>query len=241
MERKTEPRTVFHDNYISYSRIKTFKTCPRRFEFVYLMGLEDKAGRAAQIGSVVHKILELYVNDVRKHCMDHGEATAQSLCGYMRQAIDLCGPSCRITTKDIAEHLEAFRFLNDDMDAVSRTEKRTDDVIQGYRFVSIVDRIDEQEGTKTLIDYKTGKRQYVRNMQLQMYAYTLHGGEFRECNLEYQFFKSFDKREWKYTKKKHNDVYDWIFSHVNEIEQTTDFRCIRTPLCGYCSFQSICC
>jgi hypothetical protein len=58
---KYAPDEVFKENYISYSRINSFKRCPKLFEIVYLQGHKDVSGRAAEVGQLVHKMLELYV------------------------------------------------------------------------------------------------------------------------------------------------------------------------------------
>ena len=54
------PDEVFRKEYVSFTRIQTFKTCPRMFELIYLYKLEQKSGRAAQVGSLIHEILRLY-------------------------------------------------------------------------------------------------------------------------------------------------------------------------------------
>lgn len=235
-----QPRDIFRENYISYSRIKTFKTCPKKFEFSYLCGLEDRAGKAAQIGSVVHKTLELYSGDVLEGRQAHDAAGIGTLCGYIDKAICECDTDVRLTPDDIRPCLNAFHSLNGDMAHTVKLELRNECSINGYDFVSIIDRIDECDGKTTLIDYKTGNPKYVRNMQLQTYAFALNEGDFEAHRLEYQFLKTADTRKWKYTRKLHQDTYDWIFSNVETIERTSYFKPCRTPLCNYCAFQSIC-
>ena len=240
VERMVQPRDVFRENHISYSRIKTFKTCPKKFEFSYLCGLEDRAGKAAQIGSVVHKTLELYSGDVLEGRQPHESAGIDTLCGYIDKAMCECDTDVRLTHHDIQPCLSTFQFLNRDLKHTVELELRNECAINGYDFVSIIDRIDECNDEKTLIDYKTGNPKYVRNMQLQTYAFALNKGEYEPHRLEYQFLKIADTRNWKYTRKLHQDTYDWIFSNVDAIERTSYFKPCRTPLCNYCAFQPIC-
>ena len=46
---------------VSASQIKTWKDCPRKWGFKYIDGLEDPPGKAAELGSAVHKDLEWYL------------------------------------------------------------------------------------------------------------------------------------------------------------------------------------
>ena len=46
---------------VSASQIKTWKDCPRKWGFKYIDGLEDPPGKAAELGSAVHRDLEWYL------------------------------------------------------------------------------------------------------------------------------------------------------------------------------------
>ena len=112
---------------VSASQIKTWKDCPRKWGFKYIDGLEDPPGKAAELGSAVHKDLEWY--------LQAGSIDSRTESGRIAVAAKkvLPGPSYR---------LEVEREILFDLEGVT------------YRgFIDLIDP-DGEEGP-TIYDHKT--------------------------------------------------------------------------------------
>ncbi|ELY49844.1 RecB family exonuclease [Natronorubrum bangense] len=59
--------------YISKSRVTTYKTCPRRFYYQYVLGLRTPDNYYTKRGRQVHKAYELYYENLLEHYADTGE------------------------------------------------------------------------------------------------------------------------------------------------------------------------
>jgi hypothetical protein len=62
---KIHPSEIFELEYVSYSRIMSYKKCPRSFEIKYLCRKNEKSSRAAQIGKLTHQVIQLYTEEHR--------------------------------------------------------------------------------------------------------------------------------------------------------------------------------
>jgi RecB family exonuclease len=126
-------------------------------------------------------------------------------------------------------------------DQVLHFEKEVNVDIDGYKLKSIIDRCDSNNnGEVKIIDYKTGNKKYVQNIQLEVYALALSQIEQNNYELEYQFLKTSEAKRWNYT----SDLYDkskrWILNSVDEIESTDYFPPKRSRLCDYCGVSQHC-
>jgi RecB family exonuclease len=123
MDRKTEDQIW----RVSASQIKTWKDCPRKWGFKYIDGLEDPPGKAAELGSAVHRDLEWY--------LQAGSIDSRTESGRIAVAAKeiLPGPSYR---------LQVEREIVFELDGIT------------YRgFIDLIDP-DGEEGP-TIYDHKT--------------------------------------------------------------------------------------
>lgn len=74
------PRTIA----LSYSRIRTFKTCPKQFYYKHVMRMTEPESDAMRRGSAVHKALENYMNgDPMLDTTHLQEAIVPKLLGFI--------------------------------------------------------------------------------------------------------------------------------------------------------------
>ena len=227
---------------MSYSRLKTFDNCPRLFELVYLCGNEDVSGYAAERGNLVHKILELYLKDKVGTSIGEVLEKENDFIHVMRScytnAIEELNLDNHFTFDEILSYLTVFKHLNSDRENIlSNTELTINHTYDGYNVKCIIDRIEENEGLH-LIDYKTGRSDYVQNRQLELYALAMNNDV--DIHLEYQFLGENTAKKWKFTKSKENAIKTWLGSKIEQIESTRDFPRKRSGLCKYCTFNNKC-
>jgi RecB family exonuclease len=242
--RKFGPQEVFRKQYVSYTRIKTFKTCPRMFELLYLYGFKDHGGRAAQVGNLVHKIVELFARDHQDSFLRqlNRRGVASELLGYYDRAVSSVDLTHVISSAELRPYLERFVNLNrDGTGRVESIEHKFDAKVGVYDLKGIVDRIDAGNGQGSrLIDYKTGKPTQARNQQLNTYAYALSGGNWKPFDLQYQFLATGEVREWRYTPGQHEKTEEWLLGKIREIEASGEFKRAKSRLCDFCGVSQQC-
>jgi RecB family exonuclease len=240
------PDELFKKEYVSFTRIKTFSTCPRMFELIYLYRYEDKSGRAAQVGILVHEILRLYTVHHKENFSSQlktRDAPEELLSLY-----DLAKTSVELTysipKSELKPYIDNFIYLNrKNIYKVESIEYECNTTINEYSLKCIIDRVDTGIGNNlncSIIDYKTGKPQNVTKNQLNTYAYALSQYEMIPNQLSIQFLKNGTTTTWEYTSMVHSQTEKWLLENIQKINNTQDFKRISSRLCDYCGVSEYC-
>ena len=147
------------------------------------------------------------------------------------------------TIDEIKPYISAFQFLNQNisLDTIKDIELIGDSYCGDYKLKCIVDRVDLLPGGKhRLVDYKTGKKKYVKDIQLEIYGYVAEKIGYEPEELQFQFLGDWDERTWHYTAASRSEAEDWILSTVSDIENRTIFHRSKTGLCDYCAVRQWC-
>jgi len=239
---RVSPSEVFSKNYVSYTRLKLYHQCPRRFELVYLAGRDDPVGKPAELGSVVHKMLEMCI--ARTGPAWDGSIriqTAKEIIAHFEGALASVRPRHSIARAEVFPYCQNFITLNRAPLHVVETERTLEGMIGSRRFKCVIDRIDRtQANGLVLVDYKTGRPEYADERQLNMYAYALCTEQPRPVRLQFQFLKTGQTKEWGFTPSLQQSTADWVESSVKQIESATSFAQRRGPLCRYCGVSRFC-
>ena len=238
------PGEVFKKEYVSFSRLRAFEKCPRMFELIYLYGLPERSGRAAQVGSLVHEIIHLY-------SAGHGGSLSEKLRarGPVEGLLDLydlarlhTNPTFSIPEQELRPYLENFVAVNTiDSFRVQATEHECNCTVGAFTLKCVIDRVDVgAKSTCTIIDYKTGNPRYAVKRQLEAYAYVLSAGRWAPCELVFQFLKNGTVCGWEYTRRLHDNAEQWVLQRTREIQNTEVFRRTRSWLCDYCGVSEHC-
>jgi DNA helicase-2/ATP-dependent DNA helicase PcrA len=167
-----------------------YSECPKKFELskIYQMpqrGDFESDGTGASLGSFVHKVLELGI-----------EQKKGSVEGYKELAKELATEKEweGIILDDVFPLLEIFWDRNQDkINENSKTELKLPVEIEGFRFFGLADRVDTlEDGTVEIVDYKTNKASIPpekRALQLGFYALALQSKGYNVSKLTLDMLK----------------------------------------------------
>ncbi len=175
---------------LSASALKTYATCPRKYQFQYLMRIPQKINANAVAGSNVHRALEVFH---KRHRDDWRQQPIEELLRIHDEVM----AESRFSSADEAEQWRVLdeRILRDYLESerdVAGTPTHFEAPIRldmpdaDAEFIGYVDRIDEHpDGSIEIIDYKTGAIQkeqgtVANDWQLPLY---ILGMEAKGCNV----------------------------------------------------------
>ncbi len=240
---RMRPDEVFRKEYVSFTRISAYEKCPHMFELIYLYGFKDKSGRAAQVGNLVHKIIQLHTQHYKKSLSEELRRAGiiHSLMDFYDNAVSSMNLNYRIGQSELLPYLNNYVSLNENGNAyVHDTEHECNSIVGPYNLKCIIDRIDEDHRGIIVVDYKTGDPRNVSDQQLNMYAYALSLQNEAPHTVMFQFLKTGEIRNWRYTNAVHKASEEWMLDKIKRIESTTSFRKIRSRLCSYCGVSNDC-
>lgn len=162
---------------LSFSRIDTYRTCPRMFRYRYVDRLPGRPAPALSFGTAIHEALERFYDRKLPE-----EPTEDELVGFLYEAWDTSG------FREV-DRSEQTRWYRQGQDVLRRYHRR---VTGSYRLpvateawfelpfddavvVGSIDRVDDDDGVLRVVDYKTNKRVKDRDrvkhsLQLSIYA-----------------------------------------------------------------------
>ena len=222
----------------SYSRVNTFKTCPRLFELQYIEKVRSEDNAFSQFGSMCHEILEEYAN---------GELKLDELLDEFRGRFDV-----KVTAQfpdlgfmDLAKkyYQDGTRFFNEFMgfeDDTIAVEEKLNFIIkredgEDINFVGIMDRLSvDSDGVYSINDYKSkGKfknkaEQADYFKQLYLYAIEVknrYGLDDDKLKLKLNLFRLQQEFTEKYDSEKANKIQKDFTDMVSKIENAKEYPC----------------
>jgi DNA helicase II / ATP-dependent DNA helicase PcrA len=167
-----------------------YSECPKKFELskIYQMpqrGDFDSDGSGASMGSFVHKVLELGVNQKKEDLQGY-----QDIAKELQKEKDWKD----IKIDDALPLIDIFWERNKDkIKPETKTELKLPVEIDGFRFFGLADRVDPlDDGTVEIVDYKTNKDAIPpekRALQLGFYALALQAKGFNVSKLTLDMLK----------------------------------------------------
>jgi len=256
----------FHIDYLSYSQIECFQTCPLHYKLRYLIKIPTPESAALSFGSSMHGAMQDFYHKVASSAytkIKQGEKALESLIikcldeNWIREGYQT--KSHELETKDtgyryLKEYLEVgFNKhtipISLEQSFLVNLPKR-----EGERPLKIggkIDRIDQlADGVIEIIDYKTGRvpdqKEVDKNMQMTFYALAAHylkeppfGKKPEEIKLSLFYFDGQKKMSTTRSMDQLNDCIEEIYKVRREIEES-DFKCSNHMFCESCEFSLFC-
>lgn len=170
----------FVKNKLTVSFLETFKTCPYAVLLGYIYGIEpaEVDMKARNIGTYMHKVLELYYRNFIGKKVIYDEALLVRTMDMIKKTneyADVYGfelENIEIYIKDFIifdeERMKNSNYI------VKEVEKMITIDVDGYKIKGKIDRVDEDtlSGKLLVLDYK--KSNYINKDSLQLSAYALY-------------------------------------------------------------------
>lgn len=254
-----EKRERIHVDYLSYSQIETFKTCPLHYKLKYIYKIPTPFSAPLSFGITMHAALKDFYFNYKKD-QKHGEKLIHTalkdnwisegykskshekkmfdkgkkfLSGYYKKEFD---------SKTIPVALEQPFVVP------LRLPKGTRPLKIGGK----IDRVDKLSGGKIeIIDYKTGaniptQRQIDHDLQLTFYALAAanineepFGKSVDKIKLTLYYFDNQEKISTTRTKEQLEEARKEIFAWRDKIEKS-DFKCSGHIFCRTCEYALFC-
>mgnify|MGYP001630247925 CR=1 FL=1 len=170
----------FVKNKLTVSFLETFKTCPYAALLGYIYGIEpaEVDMKARNIGTYMHKVLELYYRNFIGEKVIYDEALLVRTMDMIKKTneyADVYG----FELENIESYIKDFIVFDEERMKnsnyiVKEVEKMITIDVDGYKIKGKIDRVDEDtlSGKLLVLDYK--KSNYVKKDSLQLSAYALY-------------------------------------------------------------------
>lgn len=236
----------------SYSQLESYKLCPLRYKYQYILRIPIPTNAAASYGATVHKALELFYQLHKKGA----DPTLNTLIDLYHQSWIPIGYTSKAYEKRMKD--EGKKLLTDFYTRHHNKNIQIVDLERWFRLkinttVSIVGKIDRVDRLSNneieIIDYKTGKKptlpELKKNLQLGIYAMAaqdenLYNIAPEHVSLTFYFLQN---QEDKVVLKKTSDELVAIRKKVQDIVdeiQTSKFEAKVGPWCEFCPFKINC-
>ena len=242
----------------SHSRIEAFETCPKKYEFAYLLKApKAPAGIEAFLGNRVHEALEWLYGEVRScRVPDADELVAR----YQQLWADQWAGDVRITREGrTAADYDAIgeralrtyhaRYAPFDQDTTVGLEARVClSLDEDHDIVGYVDRIARvTDGVWEIHDYKTGAAPATQDKadadrQLALYEIALREmyPDVREVTLVWHYVATDLEVRSTRTPQQLQDLRSRVLGKIREIEAQSSFPARTSALCDWCDYKPLC-
>src|SRR6056297_1780060 len=210
---------------LSPTKINTYLNCPFKYKCDCDPELRDKYRKDTPplvFGSLVHSCLEEFYKNVF--------SSKQEIVTYIEKA------------KDIFENFAESEFFEKEPIMVEEYPKYS--LKDNLEIRGKFDRVDQEDGKVTIIDYKTGKfrKNRISTFQIDFYELLLDRAypdyEIKEKIL---YYLSQNKvLRYKADQEKLPKIEEKIVKVAETIKKDREFNPNPNPLCPYCNYREIC-
>ena len=246
---------ALHIDYLSYSQIETFQTCPMHYKLRYVYSLPTPPSASQSFGSAIHATLKEFYEQMLNGKKANDKLVYELLDkNWIKEGF--------LSKKQEGEFLSKGKlylsgFLKQGFNPkalpIAMEQKFSIPLGDGLKIGGAVDRIDKfADGTIEIIDYKTGatiptQREVDKNLQLSFYALAAtkipelpFGKKPEEIKLSLYYLDSQEKISTTRTTKQLEEATKKTFEVRDEIEKS-DFKCSGHIFCQMgCEFSLFC-
>lgn len=239
----------FVKNKLTVSFLETFKTCPYAALLGYIYGIEpaEVDMKARNIGTYMHKVLELYYRNFIGKKVIYEEALLVRTMDMIKKTneyADVYG----FELENIESYIKDFIIFDEERMKnsnyiVKEVEKMITIDVDGHKIKGKIDRVDEDtlSGKLLVLDYK--KSNYINKDSLQLSAYALY---YKHSGVDIDAaFITMTKLDGKLDIKKtdadacEEEIWSLIEKlktySFNIIDEASDVKCL-----AFCDYRCMC-
>ncbi len=254
-EKGTEPeltkRAATPVNYLSYSQLDTFKSCPLQYKYRYILRIPVPPSAALSFGDSMHKTVRAFYEMVKEGKKPDKEA----LLGLLKDNWSPVGYGDKSYEQRMRE--QGNRLLSEFYDKgfdpkiipLNLEQPFKIKITPSLNLGGKIDRVDPlPDGKIEIIDYKTGQAPKTRNPQndLQLTVYALAAtdqGIYKKppekVIVSFYFFEGQEKISGTRRQEQLNEAKKEIAQMALAISQS-EFHPTPGRQCDYCEFRLIC-
>ena len=217
----------------SYSKINTYNNCPRKYEFLYKDFYPRKGSNIAVLkGTLLHKMIELYINDKNYDIPYEKEFLnlSEEEFNDFKKEFEL------IKEQPLIKQLKKMKETCE-----INVEQKLSNIFNDFSFSGNTDTLVKNNNKIIIIDYKTGKPN--QNFE-QLEFYALISSYIYKDVTDFLLILSFvsNQQDFKITLKRENlqKIEDKLFKYVTNINSNIKFSKKVGPLCNYCDYIKEC-
>jgi DNA helicase-2/ATP-dependent DNA helicase PcrA len=249
--KEPKPKTSLQPiNFLSYSQIDTYKTCPLKYRYRYIQRIPTPPAAAAVFGNTIHETLR----DFYQKALEGKKPTKKDLLAILEKNWNDEGYSSKAheqrMRKEAERMLKTFYDQGYDPDKLPKylEQQFVIKAKQGLRIGGRIDRIDETKTGMEIIDYKTGKEMNQKEIDksLQMSVYALAAtdpGVLKEnpedIALTFYFLDTSKKKTTQRTEEQLKQAKKDLIQKAKEIEKS-QFEPTPGVWCDFCEYRLIC-
>lgn len=231
----------------SYTKLDTYRTCPRKFKYIYMDKLHEPPSEAMLIGSAVHSALETWVAVDGKDVGDLLDIFAAS-CEDKRLEGSISDEEEELARVMLYDYFEQLQTL--DRSLIIGVEHMFELLIPGTRITGVIDRamyLDDKKETVMIPDYKSGRNSITAakaKTNWQMGIYTLAAKQLWPAKryITELIYPRLNKTvSHEFTDEELNKIRSELIDTSTNIKLDSRFAPKGTPpICGYCGYNTIC-
>lgn len=256
-----EKKVPIHIDYLSYSQIETFNTCPLHYKLRYIYKVPTPQTASQSFGTTMHAVLKDFYLKVQK-----GEKPTDKLIISLLNNLWIKeGYASKVQEKKFLEKGKDYLrgFLKEEFNPKIKTVSlelpfvvpliSKDKSEKPLKIGGKIDRVDILPGGGIeIIDYKTGatiptQKEVDSNLQLSFYALAATkipteplGKKPEKIKLSLYYLDSQEKITTERTKEELNNAVEEIFRARSEIEKS-EFKCSKHIFCqNKCEYSLFC-
>lgn len=252
LERRPNPSNLY-----SFSRLKTFRQCPLRYQFRYLQGLKE-AFRSIEsfLGNAVHDVLEWLYAERERTGSPGEEAMLEKFAESWMQRWDDEVAVVRLDDEEETylrlgrEMLARFHgevFARDRSETVALEERLSRRLSPEVVFTGFADRVGRTEsGRLFVVDYKTSRSEgddseFSEGLQAPLYAACiLENHDAVEVLAGYHYLRHGSTRWREIDGDTGHRLLSRFLELVLEAEASAEHPARPGILCAWCGFNAIC-
>lgn len=241
----------------SYSALNSFKTCPRQYEYGYVLKIPTPPSGAASFGSSLHNTLNEFYKLVTQSKQaslfeDYREdLSLERLLSIFEDKWIMSGYESRIHMETLKKRgrdilIKFYDHFKDEMPRIEFLEKGFKLKMDQYTISGRIDRADRlPDGTLEVIDYKSGKARSQKDVdkddQLMIYALAAKECFGRPASKLTLYFLDDDlKVSTEPVEKKLDKMKADIIKTADEVNRSNFAPTPDRFKCGFCPFNKIC-